>query len=228
MQHAYLIYPTGLLQEAAVFRRLVLAVLAGLRHRHGHFLKPPYSLASLADDRTTPEYAAQVVRDFNAKRACCHRPGLAQTLRLSPLRQSLGSPEAKAFFHSWALSATLSLSDTERQHSVNKRHNLAAGGGLALHQLAAQAINHSARSLLRRRAKQQKEHEEHFKKLAAPAAPAAPACAGADAGAGALQPQTPKPRSPKEKATCQTCSYLWSELHWECICHLRVMLLLAL
>ena len=100
MQHAYLIYPTSLLQEAAVFRRLVLAVLAGLRHRHGHFMKPPYSLASLADDRTTREYAAQVVRDFNAKR-------LAQTLRLSPLRQSLGSPEAKAFFHSWALSATL-------------------------------------------------------------------------------------------------------------------------
>lgn len=175
-------------------------MLAGLRRRHGHFLRPPYAFASLVDDRTTPEHSAQILRDFTAKRACCHRPGLAQMLRQSPKCRSLDSPEARAFFHSWALSTTLSLSDTERQHSVNKRHNQASGGGMLWHQLAAKSINHNARSLLCKRGKQQEEHDEHFSALQALSPSSGGQLLAASSSGDAMLPQEECLRKPQSES----------------------------
>ena len=49
------------------------------------------------------------------------------------------------FLGTWALSITLSLSDTERQHATNKRFNHQAGGGSVWHKLAAHAVNKNAK-----------------------------------------------------------------------------------
>ena len=68
-------------QEAAAFRRLLLQSAAHTRRRHRLYQQPPFTLAALTDTRCSETLAEEIIADFQAHKACCRRPGLAQTLR---------------------------------------------------------------------------------------------------------------------------------------------------
>jgi hypothetical protein len=60
----------------------------------------------------------------------------------------LTSNDTKITIFAFALSTTLSMSDAERQHAVNKSYNSASGAGALFHQLAAHSVNSNAQSNL--------------------------------------------------------------------------------
>lgn len=115
--------------------------------RHGHYLKAPYALLALADDRCSRAQAGAIVREFDNREACCHRVGVAQHLRKA--RVDVSTPSGQAWMWPFALSCTLSLSNTERQHAANKSFNRLAGGGSKWEQFAAQNVLKQAREALR-------------------------------------------------------------------------------
>ena len=166
--------------QFVLFRRATLLVASSVRRRHGHYLEAPYSLTALADERTPENYKQQVLRNLASKLPCCHRPGMARDLRKRPLDWS--GDEARVVLFAMALTFSLSLSDTERQHAANKGYNSRAGGGALFHQFAASSVCRLARAVLSKRAVQHKEHEAELRQLrltaCEPAAPLAVAVGG--------------------------------------------------
>ena len=74
--------------------------------------------------RIASAVGGRLAKEFISKRPCCHRPGLARELREDE-GLDLGSPQVRTLIGAWALSVTLSISDTERQHATNKRSSAA-------------------------------------------------------------------------------------------------------
>ena len=164
-----------------------------INRRFGHFFQPPYSLAALADPRCSQEHRLRLKRDFMASRPCCLRPGLARDLRKRE-SFSVDSPLAESLFYSFGLAMGLSLSDTERQHKVNKVFNAAAGGGAVWHRLVAHAVNHHAKAQLNKHRQERAEFEEQVASL--PALPATSSSAASAVSGSSLGIPTKAKRRP--------------------------------
>ena len=133
--------------DAATFRRTCLAEASKTKRRHGHFLRCPFALIALEDDRSSQEYKEQVMKDFESLRACCARPGLAQELKKKGV--DMRRAESRDWLLPFAVGLTMSLGNTERQHAHNKAFCTASGDQSPWDQFVAQSVLHQAQSLLK-------------------------------------------------------------------------------
>ena len=138
-------WATRRLQQVCLVRRLILLAAACLRRRHGQLSEPPFNFAAVADDRVDKARLDALHQSLKDTAACCLSPGLARQVKKDEL--DLRSPEAKQWVFAWALSVTLSISDTERKHAVNKAFNKGANGCSGWAGLASNAVNRAAKSM---------------------------------------------------------------------------------
>jgi hypothetical protein len=141
-----------------MLRRSVLLNAASVRRRHGHYLGAPFNWAAIVDDRTVPGELETMQAIFNRVKPCCHRPGLARDAREEGVAFTDASFKRRAAC--FAGGVTLSLSNTERLHAVNKAFNRGAGGCAAFSNMCCHAVNCAAKS------QQAKRRQEHTQLLA--------------------------------------------------------------
>eukprot|EP00959_Pyramimonas_sp_CCMP1952_P440909 9230919-Pyramimonas_sp.AAC.1 len=82
--------------------------------------------------RASSQWKAKVVADFEWKRSCCHRPGMARSLR-DRADVDLGGDDFSVLMECFSLATTGSIADAERQHAQNKNFNSTSGGGVGFH-----------------------------------------------------------------------------------------------
>ena len=101
----------------------------------------------LADARCTQWGRDLVLNDFSTTPSCCLRPGMAQQLKAA--RTDLRDPRNCQWIPAWALTATLSISDTEWAHATNRRFSQPARGATVRFEgIAANGILHHAKASL--------------------------------------------------------------------------------
>ena len=131
---------------AVVFRRTCLAEASKTLRRHGHFLRHPFVLTTLEDDRSPAQYKEEVIQSFEKLSECCARPGLAKDLK----RKSVDMRDARSrdWLLPFALGVTMSLGNTERQHAHNKSFCTGAQDQALWTNVVAQSVLHQAKCIM--------------------------------------------------------------------------------
>lgn len=144
---SFVAWAIGHPEEVCLTRREIILAAACLRRRHGCLLEEPCSWASLVDSRVSLAARERMLAAFETKAVCHTKPGLARTVKQKGI--NLRSRAGVSMVYAYSCAVTLSLSNTERLHAVNKAFSKAAGGCAAWVNLASNAVNMSTRSAWR-------------------------------------------------------------------------------
>ena len=157
--------------DVRLFRRAVLLQAAKTMRRTSHLLSGPFSWVALVDDRASAEYKAQVLDEYNSTPLCCHRPGLAQTMKKTKPHMSQAEAESQRWLFPFATSVTMSLSLEERKHS-HDRHFCVSSGEPSWEQFVAQSVLHQASCILRSTKQYREKCDQRQQQLTPPPPPA--------------------------------------------------------
>jgi hypothetical protein len=187
--------------------RTCLAEASKTSRRHAHFLRPPFVLTTLEDDRSPAEYKEEVVQGWEKLSSCCARPGLAQDMKHKGV--DLRDSASRQWLLPFAVGLTMSLGNTERQHAHNKAFCTSCNDQAQWTQFVAQSVLHQAKCVMTATRKAQEAQQAEKRKVEQQALPpasssASPLPRAVDAPLAAPPPaladssRRPKARSPLE------------------------------